>query len=358
MAKDSPSVSVIILNYNGQKFLNNCLKSVFKTNYPNFEVILVDNASTDQSLRMAKDAFGSDERLKIVANTENLGFSGGNNLGLKYASGKYISLLNNDTEVDPQWLKHLVNTLENDESIGLAQSLILMIDGEAIQWGGWLYSDFLIYLAGLATKKPSDLKLKPVYEVPIVSGVSMIIPRKLVEEIGLFNPQIPFFYDDTQLSFKTWLAGKRAVTVSDSRVRHIGGATSLWNVRFTSYNFLKAKICLLFDVYFQLGDLVKALFVNFFSITLNSFFNLKDKNFNAILANVSALGWAIKNFPFLWKNRLNHWSKTKVSHGNLKEKFVRVNLPVPLYLLPSKLGNEWFQSEVAKYERSYLLERR
>ena len=130
MFESQPFVSIIILNYNGERYLDNCIASVLKNDYQNFEVLLVDNASTDLSVKNALQAFGGDTRLRLVQSKENLGFSGGNNLGFNHSKGDLIVFLNNDTVVDSQWLSHLVNALETDESIGLAQSTILMIDGQ------------------------------------------------------------------------------------------------------------------------------------------------------------------------------------------------------------------------------------
>ncbi|MBE3116508.1 glycosyltransferase family 2 protein [Candidatus Bathyarchaeota archaeon] len=351
-----PLVSVIILNYNGERYLDNCLSSVLKTEYSNFEVILVDNASKDSSIANALENFGSDPRLKLVRNNVNLGFSGGNNVGFTCSKGAFIVFLNNDTIVDSNWLKYLVESLQNDETIGLAQSMILMINGDKIQTAGWLFSDYLVFKHGLAENKISSLKLQPVFEVSVASGAAMIIRRTLINEIGLFDPTIPFFYDDTLLSFKVWLANKRVVTVSNSKIRHIQGATSAWNTQLTTFNLLKAKICLTFDIYYKLSELAKALVINVFSLSLNSLFILRRKNLAVIYANSNALIWASRNFRFLWKNRLNHWAETKVSPKKLQSKFVRIKLPTPLYILPSKLSNTFFANEVSNYEKLLIIE--
>lgn len=352
MFRPQPFVSIIILNYNGERYLDDCIASVLKNDYQNFELLLVDNASTDLSVKNALQAFGSDTRLRLVQSEENLGFSGGNNLGFNHAKGDLIVFLNNDTVVDSQWLIHLVNALETDDSIGLAQSNILMIDGQTIQTAGWLYSDYLVQKYGLAENKNSNLKLKPIFEVSAASGASMITRRRLIEQIGLFDPTIPFFYDDTLLSFKVWLANKRVVTVSNSKIRHIQGATSAWNLKRTTYNLLKAKICLMFDVYYEINDLAKGALVNVFSIAVNSLFFLRKKNLAVIFANVEALLWSLKNFRYLWQNRLSHWAKTEMSPKKLQEKFVRIRLPLPLYLVPSKLGISRYTFEAWKYESS------
>ena len=354
MFESQPFVSIIILNYNGERYLDNCLASVLKNDYKNFEVVLVDNASTDLSVKNAMQAFGSDARIKLVLSEKNLGFSGGNNLGFAHSKGDYLVFLNNDTVVDSQWLTQLVNALQMDESIGLAQSTILMIDGKKIQTAGWLYSDYLVQKYGLAENKTSSLRLQPIFEVSVASGASMITRRALINQIGLFDSTIPFFYDDTLLSFKVWLANKRVVTVSDSKIRHIQGATSAWNLQRTTYNLLKAKLCLMFDIYYKIGDLVKGLSVNIFSIAINSLFFLRKKNLAVIFANIQALTWSLTHFRYLWRNRLSHWAKTKISPEELQEKFVRIKLPLPLYLVPSKLSISCYAFETGKYEHTLL----
>lgn len=325
-----------------------------QTSYPNFEVVLVDNASTDHSLKAVKENFGNDSRLKIIENPVNSGFSGGNNIGFSHCSGEYIAFLNNDTTVEPDWLTHLINALESDVSIGLAQSVILTIDGSKIKTAGFLYSDYLVVMHNIAEGKASSLQFKSVFDVSVASGTSMITRRDLIDEMGLFEPVVPFFYDDTLLSFKVWLVNKKVVTVPASRIRHIGGATSLWNIRFTSYNFLKAKLCLTFDVYYSLSGLSKALFVNFFTVVITSVLGLRQRNFDAIFANLKGLMWGLGNFGFLWRNRLNHWSKNKVSPSYLKEKFVRVKVPLPFYLLPSQLDSDFFSFETRRYEEMLI----
>src|SRR5690606_2178324 len=107
-----PKVSIMILNYNGRNFLNRCLSSIEKLNYPadQFEVILVDNLSTDDSVEFMKLKYPG---IKIVQLEKNYGFGGGNNRGLKYAKGEYLIFLNNDTQVTEKWLLALVEASRN-----------------------------------------------------------------------------------------------------------------------------------------------------------------------------------------------------------------------------------------------------
>ncbi len=110
------------------------------------------------------------------------------------------------------------------------------------------------FLVPSGSWKRGDFEFLPTFEVSFATGCSMIVRKEFLDEIGLFDPEIPYNYDDTLLSLKTWLAGKRVVSVSGSRIRHIGGATTkkFWNNQSVTFSLLRAKMCLLFDVYFNL----------------------------------------------------------------------------------------------------------
>ncbi|PIZ71178.1 MAG: glycosyltransferase family 2 protein, partial [Candidatus Portnoybacteria bacterium CG_4_10_14_0_2_um_filter_44_20] len=118
-----PLVSIIIPNLNGEKFLEDCLESLREQTCRNFEIILIDNGSTDNSVSRAKKFF---PEVKIIKNQENLGFAKANNQGFEISKGEYIATLNNDTVVDRNWLKELVAVAEKDENIGMVASKILL----------------------------------------------------------------------------------------------------------------------------------------------------------------------------------------------------------------------------------------
>jgi GT2 family glycosyltransferase len=344
---EAPLVSVIILNFNGEDYVKQCLFAVLETKYPNFEVVFVDNASTDSSLKIVEEAFGLDRRLRIIRNIKNMGFSGGNNIGFVHARGEYIAFLNNDTIADPYWLDVLVSTMEEDNTIGLAGSTILSMDGKKLRGAGGLWSDYLLFLCPLGAGRGSDFKFLPKFEVSFASGCSMIVKKELLDKIGLFDPEIPYNYDDTLLSLKTWLAGKRVVSVSNSRICHIGGATTkkFWNIQSVTFSLLRAKMCLLFDVFFNLKDLLRALSIFFVSISVDSTFLIKDKNLPEFLGNIHALTWMLRNFKHVWKNRLEHWSNSQISPKTLVSKFIRIKFPFPLCVTHSELAYSFYHSQ-------------
>lgn len=125
MISKIPIASVIIVNFNGKYYLEECLYSLLKLDFPkdNYEIIVVDNNSTDTSVAFVKINF---PEIKIIESKDNLGFSGGCNLGVSYANGKYIVFLNTDTKVDPKWLTFLVKRIESDKNIAAVNSKIYL----------------------------------------------------------------------------------------------------------------------------------------------------------------------------------------------------------------------------------------
>jgi GT2 family glycosyltransferase len=114
VSKNEPLVSILILNYNGLKYVDKCLASILRTNYSNFEIIFIDNASIDGSCEYVERRYGDNLHLKIIKNERNYGFAKGNNIGARYAKGDYLVFLNVDTEVEPDWLRELVRLMDSD----------------------------------------------------------------------------------------------------------------------------------------------------------------------------------------------------------------------------------------------------
>ena len=246
--------------------------------------------------------------------------------------------------------------MEKDKTIGLAGSTILSIDGKKLRGAGGLWSDYLLLLCPIGAGKRGDFEFIPTFEVSFATGCSMIARKDFLNEIGLFDPGITYNYDDTLLSLKTWLAGKRVVSVSSSRIRHIGGATTkkFWNNQSVTFSLLRAKMCLMFDVYFNLRDLLKALSILYFSIVIESVFFIRAKNSSEILGTIRASNWIVKNFRYVWHNRLEHWSNAKISPEMLVAKFVRIRLDFPLCITHSKLSSSYYHSQCLKYENTLI----
>ena len=154
---EKPLVSIIIVNFNGFRFLKTCFNSLRNCTYPNLEIIFIDNCSTDESVAFVKKNY---PEVKIVQNPENYMFARGNNEGIKIANGKYICLLNNDIEVDSGFIEPIIDVFETHPEIGACQSKLLEMQnrnhleytgacGGYMDWFGYTFGFELLLVNGL-----------------------------------------------------------------------------------------------------------------------------------------------------------------------------------------------------------------
>lgn len=213
-----PTASVIIVCYNEMQFLERCLEPLMRQDYPGeYEVIQVDNASTDGSAAFVRTTFPG---VRLVEPGENLGFAKGNNYGAQFAHGDVIAFLNSDTRVSgPDWLRELVWPLVRDRRVGLTTSkIVLMDEPDRINACGLDVS-----LTGIATcrhfGKPSASIVED-EEVAAVSGGAFAIHTWLFRKLGGFDSHIWIYQEDTDLSWRARLAGYRCMLAARSVVAH------------------------------------------------------------------------------------------------------------------------------------------
>lgn len=211
-----PKASVIIVSANHLYDLKRCLPSIFRQRYPDYEVLVVDNASTDGSVEYLAREF---PQTKVIRTGANLGYGGGNNVGFKHASGDYIAILNPDTQVEPDWLRELVIALQADLRAGLATPKILMMDDptRVNACGNEITLSGLTFCRGL--DQPAE-KYDRLEIVSAVSGAAFAIKRSVLEQIGGFDETFFMYYEDTDLSLRAMLAGYTCLYVPTSVVYH------------------------------------------------------------------------------------------------------------------------------------------
>ena len=210
-------VSVIVVNFNGMPYVQPCLHSVLNQNFANFEVILVDNKSSDKSLDYVRQHFPS---VIIVANEKNLGYSGGINSGVAHAKGKYLAPLNVDTEVEQNWLTAMVEVIDSNPDAGaVTPNSLLYRDRSKVGVQG-----LNIHITGLGFVRrlntPISDSPKEPFEVNGVSGCSYLIRREILERMGGLNEDNFLYYDDVDLSWVVNLMGYKIYCVPQSVVYH------------------------------------------------------------------------------------------------------------------------------------------
>lgn len=208
--------SIVIVNYNGRATLENSLSSILRTTPPDCEVILVDNASTDGSPQLVRERF---PQIRLIYSDENLGFAGGNNLGVEAAGGEYLVFLNPDTAVAPGWLDALLAPLLKDPQVGMTTPKILLMGdtGRINTCGNDVHITGLTLCRGMG--QPANVLAEPV-EVSAVSGAAFAIRRDLYDVLGGFDHDFFMYMEDTDLSWRARLAGYKCMYAPEAVVYH------------------------------------------------------------------------------------------------------------------------------------------
>lgn len=218
-----PRVSVVVVNWNRADLLALCLESLRGQNYRDFELIVVDNGSSDGSLDVVQ-RFDAPVP-KLIVNSENRGFCAANNQGIAEAAGEYVVLLNNDAEADPAWLEALVRAADADPTIGMAASKILVAEDPGLidKVGHLIYPD------GQNRGRGHGERDRGQYDQPEETawpdGCAALYRAKMLTEIGGFDEQFFAYADDAELGLRGRIAGWRAVYAPDAVVRHRRGET-------------------------------------------------------------------------------------------------------------------------------------
>lgn len=211
-------VSVVIPNLNGRNLLGDCLTSLEKQTFRDFEVVLVDNASDDRSVDFVKDSFKW--VAKIIENSENVGFAAASNQGINASCGEFIALLNNDTEAHPEWLEQLVKAAEANPGSGMFASKTLFFDDRNIidTTGHLFYPDGLN--RGRGRLETDEGQYDDKTDVFFPSGCAGLYRRAMFDEIGLFDEYHFAYGDDTDVGVRGRLAGYGCLFVPDAVVYH------------------------------------------------------------------------------------------------------------------------------------------
>jgi GT2 family glycosyltransferase len=227
---NQPSVCIIMIHSEGSNMLEECLKSLFGTNYQNLQVILLDNDSNDLSCEHAVELYG--ERISLIRSDVRLGYGAGNNLALKQARGDYIVLLNDDVLVEPNWLVELVKEAEKDPTIGACQpKLISLKDPRFFEYNGACGGMLDVYGVPLTRGRIFDLieEDSGQYDKPVevfwASGAALFLRGSIVREVGFLDETFSFQMEEIDWCWRLRLHGYKVLCVPKAVVRHLGGGT-------------------------------------------------------------------------------------------------------------------------------------
>lgn len=221
------SVAIIILNWNGLSHTRRCLMSLEKISYPDYSVFVVDNGSEDGSAEKLKNEFPQHH---FLINEKNLGFTGGNNTGINHAQKlgyPYFMLLNNDTEVSPDFLDHLMDCLKSESKIGLVQPLILFQDSPGIIWSaGGAYNSWLGISKTLGDRKNLKEYQSEKTDLDWATGCCLLFSKEILEKTGGLANAFFAYFEDVDWSLRIRKAGYKIKLAPKSIIYHEGNGSS------------------------------------------------------------------------------------------------------------------------------------
>jgi hypothetical protein len=344
---NTPGVDIVVLNHNGKKFLDDCFISLRSTTYTNCKVHLLDNASTDDDVQWTRDHY---PEVNIIQNPDNNGFCTAYNLALAATTGKYFVCLNNDVKVKPDWIDHLVDLAESDETIAALQcKMVSFFDEKQFEYagssGGMLDKYGYPFLRGRVFQsiEQDHGQYDDIAEVFWTCGAAMFIRRSVLEQTGNFDDTIVHHMDEIDLCWRMHMNGFICKVVPKSVILHYGGATiqstsfkkMYWNHRNSVYVVMKN--------YGRRQAIMKT-FVHFILDYMAAANSLVQGHFTHARAIFAAHWWIITHFFLIIEKRKEVQMRRKVSDEVILKKMYPKSVALQYFLFGKKTYSDVMKS--------------
>ena len=290
----TPLVSIITINYNTPAITGALLQSLSLLHYPNWEVIVIDNASPQYSSACLKKEYPF---IQHYSSPVNIGFAGGNNIGLHFAKGKYVFLLNNDTEVTPGLITELVAHLQQHPACGIACPKIKYYSmPDTIQYAGAVGLHPLTsrsYDIGYLQKDKGQFN--DVRPTNLPNGAAMMIPRKALKKVGLMSELFFLYYEELDWAARFKHAGYQVHYVGTAEVYHKESVSTGKNSAFKTYYLFRNRLLYIRRNYNGIKLLIAASFFLLVSTPAHIIKHAVKKEWAHSLSIAKALWWNLRN---------------------------------------------------------------
>jgi hypothetical protein len=219
---DSLPAVILIVNWNGRQHLERCLMAVYDQHFAGYYVVMIDNGSTDGSCEWVAAHY---PQVEVIRLARNAGFAAANNVGIAATTSRYVITLNNDTQVDPDWLGALVDAAETDETVGLCASRLLLADRPEMIDSAGIEIDRFGFAWQRGHGRTDSGEYRVARDVFGPSAAAALYRRSMLNAIGGFDEDFESYYEDVDLAWRAQLAGWRCCYVPAARVLHVHSAT-------------------------------------------------------------------------------------------------------------------------------------
>lgn len=295
--KEYPLITIISINYNSEIITCELLESLSRITYPRYETIIVDNASYSDEYKIIGREY---PHVKLIRSEENLGFAGGNNLGVKEAKGEYILFLNNDTEVEPGFLEPLVQAFQNDADLGLVSPKIRFFfsdNKQTIQYaGGEAINSFTGRGRYIGSGEIDNGQYHESQYTELIHGAAVLVPMFVLEKAGLM-PDIYFlYYEELDWCENIKRHGYKLKYVANSVVYHKESMSVGKNSKLKSYYMSRNRIIFLRRNTNYVRQFISIIFVAFFSLPKTLILHLLRKEFLLLMESFRGALWNLFNY--------------------------------------------------------------
>jgi hypothetical protein len=334
--RKQPSVCVVIVHYKGLDMLGKCFESLFKTDYENFQVILVDNGSSDNLGEYVRSYEG---KVTLIRSDVNLGFVAGSNLALRRVRADYVVLLNDDVIVDPDWLVELIYEAERDHTIGACQPKLRSLkDPRFFEYNGACGGMLDVYGVPLTRGRIFDLaeEDKGQYDKPAeifwASGAALFLRESVIREIGFLDEMFYAHMEEIDLCWRMRLSGYKVLSVPKSVIYHLGGGTRLPEKFYLKHRNNLITIIKNYSGWSLLCFLPLRVVQDFFSFV----YYLIKKEIPRAMPILRAYSSLLKNLRSVFPSRYSVQRQRKVKDKYIIEAMVKKSVAIQSYLLKRK----------------------
>jgi GT2 family glycosyltransferase len=342
---NKPLFSVIVINYNGKSLLARFLPSIANLDYENLEVIIVDNASTDNSVRFLKKNYPN---FKVIESPQNFGTAEGSNLGLPNAKGDYILWLSNDMELDASLLRYMVETAESSPEIGICTCKMRRITGQGeklnIIDSVGADADIFGFPSARGINEPDKGQLDETSDVFFSFGGAMLIKREVIKKIGVYDSTFFTLADDIDLCWRAHLAGYRVIAQPKALLYHRVSATLGTTFGRSKKRYLSEKntFRMLLKNY-STSTLAKTipLYLGILMAEIILFTSLRK--FRIVNAYIQAVLWNIRNFKDTWTQHVKVQQMRVISDKGIRKMMYKGSFKIKILkeFLKTRCSKSW-----------------
>lgn len=294
MMKHKPLISIITINYKQADVTNQLLASLNKVTWQRLEIIVLDNNSGEKDIKRLNTNY---KNVKLIYNKKNIGFAAANNVGIKASRGDYILLLNNDTEVEPDFLEPMIKIFGLNKRIGVVCPKIkYFLQPNTIQYAGFTkMNPFTLRIKAIGSHELDDGRYDKVFETNYAHGCALMISRIAINKAGLMPEEYFLYYEELDWSRTIKKKGFKIFVQPNSIVYHKESISVKKNSPLKTYFLNRNRILFMRRNFNWFNKLISTLYLAFVSIPKNALTFLIKREFKHLQAYIDAIIWNVSN---------------------------------------------------------------